>query len=333
MLNRRKFLKTVATTAAGAIGVNLIGSACHLKVKKPNMLLIHTDQLRIECIGAYGNKDVKTTNIDALAADGVRFENSFCPFPVCTPSRYSMLSGLYVHEHRGWTNHSTLNPHLPTFPKILKTAGYKTKAVGKMHFAPTYLDVGFDEMLLCEQDGPGRWDDDYHRDLMTLGLVDRNDLEDQRQEYRKNAGNDYWETFGALPSNLPEKHHSTTWIADHAVAELEQWGKSGNMMMVGFIKPHHPFDPPESWKDMYDPDELSILPGWTDECFSHDIVLNAGYFPHKNLTLKSLRRAMAYYYATISHIDYHVGRMIEVLKEKGLYENRLIIFTSDRVEQ
>ncbi len=59
----------------------------------------------MDCLGAYGNSDIKTPHIDRLAADGVRFENSFCPFPVCTPSRYSLLSGRYVHDHHGWTNH------------------------------------------------------------------------------------------------------------------------------------------------------------------------------------------------------------------------------------
>ena len=201
-----------------------------------------------------------------------------------------------------------------------------------MHFAPTYFDVGFEEMLLSEQDGPGRWDDDYHRDLMKLGLVDRNDMEDQRPEYRKNASEDYWETSGALPSNLPEEHHSTTWIANHVVAELNQWGNSGNMMMVGFVKPHHPFDPPQRWIDKYNPEELSILPGWIEEPLQRDLAVAPGYFPHKELTEKKLRRAMANYYASISQIDFHVGRMIDVLKKNELYENTMIIFTSDHGE-
>ena len=139
----------------------------------PNILLIHADQHRFDCLGAYGHPDIRTPNIDALAADGVRYENSFCPFPVCTPSRYSLLSGQYVHQHRGWDNHCTLPPGTETFPAILKQAGYKTAAVGKMHFTPTYLDVGFDEMVLAEQDGPGRWDDDYHRQLCVMGPCGR----------------------------------------------------------------------------------------------------------------------------------------------------------------
>ena len=80
---------------------------------------------------------------------------------------------MYVHEHKAWTNHSTLHPDIETFPDILKNAGYKTQAIGKMHFAPTYLDVGFEQMILAEQDGPGRWDDDYHRDLMNNNLADK----------------------------------------------------------------------------------------------------------------------------------------------------------------
>jgi len=331
-MKRRSFIKTVAATTAGSVGLNLIGSSCQLNEIKPNILVIHTDQHRLECLGAYGNLDVKTPNIDSLAADGIRYDNSYCPYPVCTPSRYSLLCGLYVHEHHGWTNRSTLSPEYQTFPGILRAAGYKTKAVGKMHFTPTYLDVGFDEMILSEQDGPGRWDDDYHRYLMRKGLVDYNDLEDQRQEYRKNARKKYWETYGAIASNLPEEHHSTTWIANHAVRTLNDWKKSGNMMMVGFIKPHHPFDPPQEWAEMYDPEDLTILSGWTEECLPHDMELSAGYFPHKNLTEQILRRAMAYYYATITQIDYQVGRMIDVLKQKGIYDNTMIIFTSDHGE-
>ena len=300
---------------------------------RPNVLILHVDQLRFDCLGTYGNPDVRTPNIDRLAMDGVRYTNSFCAFPVCTPSRYSLLSGRYVHEHAGWDNRSTLSPQIATFARVFRAAGYRTKAVGKMHFTPTYLDVGFDELLLAEQDGPGRWDDDYHRYLMRLGLVDRNDLEDQRAEYRKHAPPEYWDKLGALVSNLPEAHHSTTWIADRAVEVVQSWNaRERYLLMVGFVKPHHPFDPPAPWHTMYDPQKLTILPGWSEKNFEHDLQLNRGYFPNDQLTEASLRRAMAYYYASISQIDHHVGRLIALLKEKGVYDNTLIVFTADHGE-
>ena len=202
-----------------------------------------------------------------------------------------------------------------------------------MHYTPTYLDVGFDEMLLAEQDGPGRWDDDYHRYLMRLGLVDRNDLEDQRAEYRSHAPREYWDTMGALVSNLPEAHHSTTWIGDRAAESIRSWdSRQSHLLMVGFIKPHHPFDPPAPWHTMYDPSKLTLLPGWTSEVFPHDFQFARGYFPYKRLSEAGLRRVTAYYYANISLIDHQVGRLIALLKQKHLYDNTLIVFTADHGE-
>jgi len=329
-ISRRQFVAGAAVTLGAS--VSRPSDAEPPERAQPNVLVIHVDQHRLDCLGAYGNPDLRTPHIDGLAADGVRFENSFCPYPVCTPSRYSLLSGLYVHQHRGWSNHSTLPPGTATFPGILRDAGYKTKAVGKMHFAPTYLDVGFDELVLSEQNGPGRWDDDYHRELKRHGLVDRNDLEDQLREYRRDARPEYWDTFGALPSNLPDAFHSTTWCADRAVETLEGWGPSGNLLMAGFVKPHHPFDPPPEWCDAYDPEKLTVLPGWREECLPRDQALHKGYFENAKLTETALRRVMAYYYATIEHIDHHVGRMVSLLKRKGLYDDTLIIYTSDHGE-
>ena len=294
---------------------------------KPNILIIHADQHRYDCLGAYGNTDIKTPNIDTLAKESVLFENSFCPHPVCTPSRYSLLSGQYVHQHRGWSNVSTLSAEIPTLPRMLKANGYRTAAVGKMHFTPTYLDVGFDEMQLAEQCGNGRYDDDYHRWLRSEGLCDRLDMIDQVNEFRKKAPGEYWQHFGAFPSDLDEAHHSTTWIGDRAVECLDQWNGNGNFLMVGFIKPHHPFDPPQPWAAMYDPDRLSLLPGWTEELIHGD--KGESFFPYKSLSEASLRRVMALYYATISQIDHHVGRMVSLLREKGLYDDTIIVYTSD----
>ncbi len=299
---------------------------------QPNILIIHADEHRIDCIGAYGNDDIQTPNLDLLAKEGVLYQNHYVTLPVCTPSRYSFLSGMDVQDHEAWTNHSTLKREIESFPDVLKNAGYHTKAIGKMHFAPTYLDVGFEEMILSEQDGPGRWDDDYHRDLMANNLIDRIDLEDQRHEYRKNAPVEYWESFGTAATGLPEKFYSTNWIANHSIETLENWDDSGNMLMVGFIKPHHPFDPPQKWADMYNPETLQPLPGWIDKSISYDTEEHKGYFENTTLTEKALRKSMAYYYASITQIDYEIGRMIKVLKDKGLYDNTIIIYTSDHGE-
>jgi arylsulfatase A-like enzyme len=296
---------------------------------QPNILLIHADQHRIDCLGAYGNQQVRTPNLDALAAAGVTYPNSFCTFPVCTPSRYSLITGLYVHQHLGWTNHCTLPSGIPMFPRLLRDAGYRTAAVGKMHFTPTYLDVGFEDMCLAEQNGPGRYDDDYHRWLMAEGLCPGIDLMDQEREFRTNAPDEYWASVGAMESDLDEEHHSTTWVAARALERLERWEGEGNLLMVGFVKPHHPFDPPAPWSKLYDPATIAPLPGWTGEPVNGDVAFNPGYFPHAELTEEKVRLATAMYYATITQIDHHVGRMLDVLRRKGLYESTLIVYTSD----
>ena len=99
--------------------------------------------------------------------------------------------------------------------------------------------------------------------------------------------------------------------------------------MVGFIKPHHPFDPPAPWHKMYNPGKLSILTGWTDKCYDYDLKYSRGYFPNDTLTEPVLRRVMAYYYASISQIDHHVGRMLRLLRQKGIYEDTLVVYTAD----
>lgn len=330
-MTRRRFV--AATATAGLAAPFLQGEeARSMGKKQPNVLLIHVDQHRIDCLGAYGNKEIQTPHIDALAKDGVRYDNSFCPFPVCTPSRYSLMSSQWVFQHRGCSNHCTLPPGTATFPQILKDAGYKTKAIGKMHFTPTYADVGFSEMELSEQNGPGRWDDDYHRELREADLAPLNDLEDQEREYRDHARDIYWDTFGALPTNLPSEYHSTEWISRRALDTVNGWSDSGNFLMLGFVKPHHPFDPPQEWVERYDPDRLSLPPDWTDRPLAHDWELSQGYFKYDRLNEASLRRVKAYYYATISHIDHQVGKLIDALKARGMYDDTLIIYTSDHGE-
>lgn len=298
-------------------------------MKKHNILLIHADQHRADCIGAYGNRQIKTPAIDRLARDGVLYENSYCSYPICTPSRYSLISGLYVHQHLCGDNHTTLPDGIQTFPKLLRQEGYNTTCVGKMHFAPTYLDVGFDRMYLCEQVGPGRLDDDFHRELKEEGICDWVDTADQMGEHRPNAPEFYWKNFGILESDLDEAHHSTTWIGNKAMDILNTWEGDGNMLMVGFVKPHHPFDPPYPYSEMYRPEDIELLPGYTPDVLERDMKRSTGFFSHADYTEADIKKCTAMYYGAISQIDFQVNRMISLLKEKGMYDDCMVIYTSD----
>lgn len=182
------------------------------ETRRPNILLIHSDQHRHDCIGASGHQDVRTPHIDSLAADGILFENSFCPYPICTPSRYSLLTGLYVHQHLGWSNHSTLPPGIETFPHILQNAGYRTKAIGKMHFTPKYLDVGFEELELAEK--LPAWTSDLP-DNSYYGYLARQGIHSPKSKSKLGG-------FGAEESGVSDEHHVTTWIGNRAVDDRLQ---------------------------------------------------------------------------------------------------------------
>lgn len=293
------------------------------------MLVILTDQFRADCLGIAGNPDVATPQLDSLAKDGIRYSASYCTAPLCTPSRYSLLTGYLPHQHGVHDNNHGLPGDLWTLPERARAAGCRTSAVGKMHLSPTYMDTGFDTMLLAEQNGDGRLVDDYHADLLAAGLVDGIDLIDQHANYRARANSDYWSSFGARASDLPEQWHSTTWIGDRGIDLIDdQWCAGGQLMYLSFIKPHHPFDPPHPWDQMYEPEALTILPGWTAQPTDPPV----RFFDDNTLTEKSLRRIMALYYASISQIDFQVGRIVARLRAIGAYQNTMIIFTADHGE-
>jgi arylsulfatase len=300
--------------------------------QRPNILMIIADQHRWDCLGVAGNKQIQTPHLDQLAGQGVLYENTFCTAPICTPSRYSLFSGLHVHQHLGWTNHCTLSPGIETFPRILKNEGYRTKAIGKMHFAPTYLDIGFEEMELAEQAGQGRYEDDYHRDLLRKGKIDELDWIDQVKDLRTQAPKWYWDSYGAVESNLSEEDFSTTWIGEKALQSINQWGEDSNFLTVSFIKPHHPFDPPKPWSEQYSPKDLALLPGWMENCSPIDLAMSRGFFPHDKLSKETLQKVMAYYYGSISHIDSYVGKFVSLLQKKKRYDNTLIVYVSDHGE-
>jgi arylsulfatase A-like enzyme len=168
---------------------------------------------------------------------------------------------------------------------------------------------------------------------MAAGQVPAVDLIDQEREYREHADEEYWRTYGAGRSNLPEKWHSTTWIGERALAALAGWNQNGgHLLHASFIKPHHPFDPPAPWDERYDPDALTPLPGWTDAVPGADEPYRQGYFRNNTLTEPVLRRVMAHYYATISQLDEWIGRLLAELRSRGLYDDTMIIFTSDHGE-
>ena len=300
--------------------------------ERPNVLIITGDEWRADALGCAGNPIVQTPNIDALAARGVRFENAYAPAPMCVPSRVSMLTGQVARAHGCASNGSTPTDNR-TFAELLRESGYRTGAFGKMHFVPIYLDLGFDDMQVAEQHGAGWCIDDYHRWLCDEhGLVDWIDLWDQAAGFRDAAPEWFHKTYGALKSPIPEEAYHTTWITDRFTDWIaEESGDDPFLAWVSYIKPHHPFDPPGRYAEMYDPADMPLPP--EDDLATKPLVAGfdpcRGHYDISGWTPDDIRRMTALYYGTITMIDDNVGRIMEALDGSGQLDNTVVVFTFD----
>lgn len=292
--------------------------------REPNIVLILSDQHRYDAAGFAGNPDVRTPNLDALAKHGVHFSEAICAYTRCRPSRYSLMTGRHPVAHGIRDNETPLPKEFQVFPTFVKQRGYHTGAVGGMDFNPTRPNYGFDVFALAEQDVVGRYEDDYHRWLNEEGYADQVDEWDQT--HREHAPEEYWKTFGAMTSNLPESHYSTTWIGNQAVRFL-QHAEEPFFLWTGFVKPHHPFDPPAPWNTMYDPETLALREDWREPVDDALLWSEAHFDPHA-LTEATFRRILAMYYANISYVDSQIGRILATLTARG-FTNNVIIYCSD----
>lgn len=309
--------------------------------RPPHVVLITLDQWRYDAAGFGGSPVVRTPHLDALAARGTVFDAAYTSTPVCVPARASLISGRFGHEY-GWRPVEEWIPEgQPTIPKLLNGAGYRTVAAGKMPFVPLRRSHGFGEMVLCEHGEPeyyGR--DDFHPWLAAQGYDDLFELwQFPRNYHLANAASR--DALQALPSPLPERVYSTTWIADRAVDLIEGHDPAQPLFLwLSFLKPHHPFDPPEPWNALYDPaflplpdtspGDLARLPAPAREALQSRVAHRV--FDLSALDERLLRRICAYYFATVSHVDHHVGRVLTALQRRGMARQTAFLITSDHGE-
>ena len=295
-----------------------------VRKKQPNILFITTDQQRYDTIHAAGYEFIQTPNIDRLAHEGCLYPNAYSPNPVCIPARHNMLTGLPARFHGFDDNYfvetRNIPHHLPTFPQILSDGGYNAVAIGKMHFQPYRRHNGFHRLHLMDEIPVFREEDDYAMYLKEVGYGHLQSVHGVRH------------LLYMLPqqSMVPIHHHGSSWVADKTIEAIEENG--GNRPFViwsGFIHPHPPFDVPAEWADLYKDQDIP-------EPFKTVTPLSAIAEENKHIadypSPEYLRRARELYYASISFVDYNIGRIIKKLEETGELDNTLIIFTSDHGE-
>ena len=346
---------------------------------RPNFLFFITDQHRADWLGCMGHPVVRTPNIDALAATGARFNNFHVAAPVCMPNRASLMTGRMPSVHGLRTNGCVLSKRANTFVDVLAKGGYRTAAIGKSHLQPfTGLapkrtqdnrERLIDEAWIFDDEDygheePNRYDstETYPIDLPYYGFqhVDMATGHGAQcdghygQWFRANTPD--WKSLhdpeNELPHNyrcpqafrtpVPENRYPTAWIADRAIDYIRDSNSYNDpfFAFVSFPDPHHPFNPPGKYWDMYSPDQFDVSLPYeahknptppmqrTHERWTHGLLAETPQtaFCADN---EHVREAMALTAGMISMIDDHIGRVIQALKASGQYENTVIIFTSD----
>jgi arylsulfatase len=293
-------------------------------MRRPNVLLLYTDQQRWDTLRCGGNGHIHTPNLDSLAARGALFANAFANNPVCMPSRQSMLSGRYPSCVGTMDNGIEMPTDVLTVQKVLRPYGYHTANLGKLHFLnhsnrdhrEAHPDYGFDELVLSDE--PGCYDDAY------IKWVEREDPS-QVDLCRCTSP-------PAVRTGRIEKHPRETttpyvfegredlthsaFVADETIRCIRQHREEPFFAIAGFYAPHAPLNPPQRFVDLYDPASLPLP------------IRNEGE-DSRGLTDEDWRLVKAYYYALISHVDDQVGRILTALEEEGLRDDTLVIFTSD----
>ena len=302
------------------IAVSLLAAAspAAAQQRRPNVLLIMADDLNND-MGVYGHPIVKTPNLDRLAKRGVRFDRAYTQFPLCSPSRVSLLTGLRPDTTRIYelqTNFRTILPDAVTLPQMFKRNGYAVTRVGKIYHYGNPGDIGTSGL-----DDPASWD------LVVNPRGIDKDEEAQLTNFTPSRG--LGSTLAYYASPAPDADHTDGKAATEAIALMEKNKDKPFFIGAGFYRPHCPFIAPRKYFDLYpldripapalSPDSLAKLPP-------------AALFttpPNWGISETAQRETIRAYYATISFLDANVGRLIDALDRLGLASNTIVVFISD----
>ena len=265
--------------------------------------------------------------MDAIAASGVRFTDACASTPVCVASRMSFITG-HRAARTHWVDNSALPgpvPELPTMMSLLLRAGYWTHGVGKMHFRGR--SYGLRNLRTMEEGVAHRVDDDYLRYLRAAGVQAR---------FPKGFRDLLY--FQPQTSGVPVEHSASNWVADRSVEFLREHARYRRdqpfFLWSSWIEPHPPFAPSEPYDDLYDPAAMP-LPEYADRPL-HDLL--SALWPHRarldgaHRDPDRMRRIRALYYGLIGQVDDGIARIMAALRELGLEENTVVLFTADHGE-
>ena len=310
-LTRREF---TASLAAGAV-------ACTTDTPPLNVLFIASDDLT-STLGCYGHPTVKSPNIDALAARGVRFDNAYCQFPFCGPSRASLMTGLRPDTTGVVTNRNVdfreWSPDTITLPQLFKNNGWRSMRVGKMFHMGVPGGVG----TMAHQDPPS-WDvsisppGDEHESVGPGG--------DPNPDLRHGLKMQWVQTATA-------EGQADDAAADTAIDLLRESAGDPFFLGLGFVRPHTPFVAPSRFFDMYPLDEIELIhnpPDDLDDIPAPAKNLRPFLWHQMGMSEENQRISLRGYYASVSFMDEQVGRVLDELERLEIADRTVVVFFGD----
>jgi arylsulfatase A-like enzyme len=281
--------------------------------RRPNIIVIYTDQQRWDTLGANGNELIRTPNLDRMAAEGVNFTRSYCTTPLCTPSRAAFFTGRYNHCNGSYWNGIYVPEEEQDFVGLLKEAGYRTALIGKDHcFGEERLDRIFDDMRLA------------HHCAFT---PPRNDTQRRVNEVR----GDKMQVPMAEDPFSPEQDITGRLFrtAGEFVADA---GDQPFFLWLSIPDPHPPYMVCEPYASMYDPADIPP-PAWEEgetdnKPYRQQLVVQWDRYGHE-YPGDDIRKLIAIYWGMVTYIDDGVGGLLDRLTALGLEEDTILVFTSD----
>lgn len=299
-----------------------LGIASAAPATRLNVLFIAVDDMNND-LGCYGSPIVKSPHLDRLAARGVRFERAYCQFPLCSPSRSSLMTGLRPDQTRVFDLQYHFRSGLPdvvTLPQLFMRHDYYAARIGKIYHYGNPGQIGTSGL-----DDPPSWRETYN----PAGR-DKTVLEAQLTNYTPNRG------LGSALALLSDdagrdEDHTDGMVATQAIELLEKHRTEPFFLAVGFYKPHTPFIAPKKYFDLYPLEKIDVpsVPAEWEKSVPPPALASTRPWPAFGVTTEQARRSKQAYYATISFVDAQIGRVISALDRLGLSERTVIVFWSD----
>lgn len=320
------------------------------------ILFVMTDQQRADYLGCMGHPTLRTPHLDALAADGTLFTRAYCSAPICGSSRMSFYTGRSIFTHGATWNGVPLSLAERTLGEHLRPLGYRTAVVGKTHmtvdregFARLGLDPADPALAWLVEGGfePVERDDGLHPDTVARADLPYNvylraqgyDGDNPWNGWANSAEGPDGEVLSGwllrhchLPARVREEHSETAYMTDRAIDFIDRAGDAPWCLHLSYIKPHWPYIAPAPYHALYGPDDVPPANrGNAERARPHPV--HGAFMAHEDSRTfardEVRQRVIPPYMGLISQIDAHLGRLFAHLKARGLWDDTLIVFTSD----